>query len=62
MVSSDRVGIKLSPFHPYGDTIFDNPVAAFIYLFKELNKLDFALELTKKKSLLPFTGSLPFRR
>jgi N-ethylmaleimide reductase len=40
-VGGDKVGIKLSPFHPYGDILFDNPVETFTYLIGELNKLDF---------------------
>lgn len=53
-VGGDRVGIKLSPFHPYGEMILDNPVATFTYLIEELNKLDFAfVELMKRSPLFP---------
>lgn len=27
-VGGDKVGIKLSPFHPYGDIVLDTPVDA----------------------------------
>ncbi|WP_207535335.1 alkene reductase [Desertivirga arenae] len=53
-VGGDKVGIKLSPFHPYGDILFDNPVATFTYLIEELNKLDFSyVELMKRSPMFP---------
>ena len=42
-VGGGRVGIKISPLHPYAGIAFDNPVATYQYLINELNKLDFAL-------------------
>lgn len=56
-VGGDKVGIKLSPFHPYGDILFDNPTATFNYLIGELNKLDFAyVELMKRSPAYPVPG------
>lgn len=53
-VGGDKVGIKLSPFHPYGDILFDNPVDTYTYLIGELNKLDFAyVELMKRNPMFP---------
>ena len=39
-VGGERVGIKISPLHPYAGIAFDNPVATYQYLINELNKLD----------------------
>jgi N-ethylmaleimide reductase len=53
-VGGDRVGIKLSPFHPYGNILFDNPVDTYTYLIGELNKLDLAfVELMKRSPMFP---------
>ncbi|SFE84510.1 alkene reductase [Spirosoma endophyticum] len=53
-VGGDKVGIKLSPFHPYGGILFDDPVATFAYLIEQLNQLDFAyVELMKRSPLFP---------
>jgi N-ethylmaleimide reductase len=53
-VGGDKVGIKLSPFHPYGNILFDNPVDTYTYLIEELNKLDFAyVELMKRSPMFP---------
>jgi N-ethylmaleimide reductase len=53
-VGGDSVGIKLSPFHPYGDILFDNPVDTYTHLIGELNKLDFAyVELMKRSPMFP---------
>jgi len=41
-VGSEKVGIKISPFNPYGDIVLDNPVDTYMYLIKELNMLDFS--------------------
>jgi N-ethylmaleimide reductase len=52
-VGGQKVGIKLSPFHTYGDMILDNPAATFTYLVEELNKLDFAyVELMRRSNWL----------
>ncbi len=53
-VGSEKVGIKISPFHPYGDIILDNPSATYSYLIEELNKLDFAyVEIQKRSTFFP---------
>lgn len=53
-IGGDKVGIKLSPFHPYGDILFDNPVDTFTYLVGELNKLDFAyVEFMRRSPMFP---------
>ncbi len=53
-VGGDKVGIKLSPFHPYGNILFDNPIVTYTYLIEELNKLDFAyVELMKRSPMFP---------
>lgn len=53
-VGSDKVGVKLSPFHPYGNILFDSPIDTYTYLFGELNKLDFAyVELMKRSPMFP---------
>jgi N-ethylmaleimide reductase len=52
VMGGDKVGIKLSPFHPYGNILFDNPVETYTYLIGELNKLDFAyVELMKRSPM-----------
>ncbi len=53
-VGGDKVGIKISPFHPYADIVLDNPVATYTYLIQELNRLDFAfIELMKRGPMFP---------
>ena len=53
-VGSEKVGIKISPFHPYGDIVLDDPVGTYTYLIEELNKLDFAhVELMRRSSNFP---------
>lgn len=53
-VGGDKVGVKLSPFHPYGNILFDSPIDTYTYLFGELNKLDFAyVELMKRSPMFP---------
>lgn len=53
-VGSEKVGIKISPFHPYGDIVLDDPAATYTYLLEELNKLDFAyVELMKRSAHFP---------
>lgn len=48
-VGSEKVGIKISPFHPYGDILMDDPVATYTYLIEELNKLEFShVELMRR--------------
>lgn len=48
-VGSEKVGIKISPFNPYGDIVLDDPAGTYMYLIEELNKLDFAyVELMRR--------------
>ena len=59
-ISGDRVGIKLSPFQPYGGIVIKDPVATFKYLIDELNKMDFAfVELMKKSPMFPAPEHYP---
>lgn len=41
-VGGEKVGIKISPFNPYGDIVLNNPANTYMYLIEELNKLDFS--------------------
>ena len=41
-VGSEKVGIKIAPFHRYGDMVLDDPTATYTYLIEKLNELDFA--------------------
>lgn len=53
-VGSEKVGIKISPFHPYGDMVLNDPSETYTYLVKKLNKLDFAyVELMRRSSHFP---------
>lgn len=53
-VGSEKVGIKISPFHPYGDVVLDDPASTYTYLIEELNKLDFAyVELMRRSPNFP---------
>lgn len=53
-VGSEKVGIKISPFHPYGDIVLNDPSATYSYLIEELNKLDFAyVEIQKRSPFFP---------
>jgi len=53
-VGGDKVGIKISPFHPYGNMILDDPAGTYTYLVEELNILDFAyVELMKRSPYFP---------
>lgn len=59
-VGGDKVGIKISPLHPYADVAFDDPVASYDYLINELNKLDFAfVELMKRSPMFPLLPHYP---
>lgn len=59
-VGGNKVGIKISPFHPYGDMVLDNPVATYTYLIGELNKLDFSfVELMKRSPYFPSPAHYP---
>lgn len=60
VVGGDKVGIKISPLHPYAEIVLENPVATFAYLIEELNKLDFAfVELMKRSPMFPAIPSYP---
>ena len=60
VVGGDKVGIKISPFHPYADIVLDNPVTTYTYLIDELNKLDFAfVELMKRSPMFPPVAHYP---
>lgn len=53
-VGSEKVGIKISPFHPYGDIILDDPAATYNFLIGEMNKLDFAhVEIMRRSPQFP---------
>jgi N-ethylmaleimide reductase len=41
-VGSNKVGIKISPFHAYGDMVLDDPASTYTYLIEKLNEMDFA--------------------
>lgn len=59
-VGGDKVGIKLSPFHPYGYMVLDEPVDTYTYLIEELNKLDFAyVELMRRNPYFPSPEHYP---
>jgi N-ethylmaleimide reductase len=59
-VGSEKVGIKISPYHPYGDMILDDPAATYTYLVEELNKLDFAyVELMRRSPYFPSPAHYP---
>lgn len=53
-VGGDKVGIKISPLHPYAGIAFDNPVESHDYLIEKLNKMDIAfVELMKRSPMFP---------
>lgn len=59
-VGSDKVGIKISPLHPYAGIAFDDPTETYTYLINELNKLDFAfVELMKRGPTFPLLPHYP---
>lgn len=59
-VGGDKVGIKISPFHPYGDMVLDDPKGTYTYLVQELNRLDFAyIELMKRSPYFPSPAHYP---
>ncbi|WP_443936444.1 alkene reductase [Pedobacter sp. MW01-1-1] len=56
-VGSEKVGIKIAPFHTYGDMLLDDPVETYTHLIEELNKLDFAyVELMRSSTYSPSSG------
>lgn len=59
-VGGDKVGIKISPLHPYGDMILDTPLETYNYLIEELNKLNFSyVELMKRSPSFPSPAHYP---
>ncbi|MBL7787952.1 MAG: alkene reductase [Chitinophagales bacterium] len=59
-IGGDKVGIKISPLHPYAGIVLDDPTATFTYLINELNKLNFAfVELMKKNPMFPLLPHYP---
>ena len=59
-VGGERVGIKISPLHPYAGIAFDNPVATYEYLIGELNKLNFAfVEIMQRAPMFPLLPHYP---
>jgi N-ethylmaleimide reductase len=59
-IGGDKVGIKISPLHPYAGIVSDDPIATFTHLINELNKFDFAfVELMKKSPMFPLLPHYP---
>lgn len=59
-VGGDKVGVKISAYHPYGDMFYDDPVGTYNYLIDELNTLDIAfVELMKKNPFFPPPAQYP---
>lgn len=59
-VGGEKVGIKISPFHPYGNMLLDDPAGTYTYLVQELNSLDFAyVELMKRSPYFPSPSHYP---
>ncbi|MBW7674269.1 alkene reductase [Chryseobacterium chendengshani] len=59
-IGGNKVGIKISPFHPYGNMILDDPASTYTYLIKELNKLEFSyVELMKRSPFFPSPSHYP---
>ena len=56
----DKVGIKISPLHPYAGIAFNDPVATYHYLIGALNKLDFSfVEIMKRSPAFPLLPHYP---
>ena len=56
----DKVGIKISPLHPYAGIAFNDPVATYHYLIGALNKLDFSfVEIIKRSPAFPLLQHYP---
>ncbi|WP_313580195.1 hypothetical protein [Chishuiella sp.] len=59
-IGGEKVGIKISPLHPYAGIVLDNPIGNFTYLINQLNKLDFAfVELMKRSPMFPLLDHYP---
>lgn len=55
-----RVGIKISPLHPYADISFDDPVSTYNYLLDELGTMDFAfVEIMRRMPMFPLLPHYP---
>ncbi len=54
VVGGEKVGIKIAPFHSYGEMVLDDPAATYTYLIEKLNELDFAyVELMRHSPNFP---------
>jgi N-ethylmaleimide reductase len=59
-IGGDKVGIKISPLHPYAGIVSEDPISTFTYLIQELNKMDFAfVELMKRSPMFPLLPHYP---
>ncbi|MBH5328225.1 alkene reductase [Eikenella sp. S3360] len=59
-VGGEKVGIKISPLHPYAGIAFDDPTETYTYLINELNKRNFAfVELMKRSPMFPLLPHYP---
>lgn len=59
-VGCGKVGIKISPLHPYAGIALDNPVETFTYLIQELNKLNILfVELMRRVPAFPLLPHYP---
>lgn len=59
-VGGSKVGIKISPLHPYAGIASDDPVATYTHLITELNKMDFAfVDLMKRIPTFPLLPHYP---
>ena len=59
-IGGDKVGIKISPLHPYAGIAFDDPVATYRYLLGELNKLNFSfVKIMKRSPMFPLLPHYP---
>lgn len=59
-VGGSKVGIKISPLHPYAAMVSNDPISTFTYLINELNKFNFAfVELMKKSPMFALLPHYP---
>ena len=59
-IGGEKVGIKISPFQPYGSIALKDPVETFTHLIWELNKMDIAfVELMKRSPMFPLLPGYP---
>lgn len=53
-VGSEKAGIKISPFHSYGDMVLDDPAATYACLIEKLNEMEFAyVEIMRRSPNFP---------